>query len=333
MFDIPDRSPATPILPEDVAYDEEDAAMLSRRRAFTSFWRRYARNRMAVAGMVVLLIIVALAIFAPQISRGYDPNCVTFACNIDYILNPKTAPTLNNFPLEIFGRSELSDFRRPIFVEVLYAARPTLIIGLGASVLAALIGTILGGLAGYFGSWVDSLISWLINLALALPFLPLVIALLVASALVTEDVKSLVIIFGVTGWPVMARLVRANLLILREQDYTEAARAVGVGSLRIIWRHLLPNAAVPIIITTTLNVANFILAEATLDYLGILKLNNPIAPEHTWGLIIAQGQNSLLAGDWWWVFYPGLFISLTVLSINYIGEGLRDALDVRGRVF
>ena len=289
------------------------------------FIRRYASNPTALLGLALLLGISLLALCAPFISQGNAPD-TSFHVGIGTISG--IGPSLDDFPIRIFGMTSADDLRRSVFLEVIWGARPTLLIGFAAALLSAGIGVILGAISGYYGGWIDGLIMRLTDLFLALPFLPLVIALIVASALAQQTPLTLILIFGIVGWSTIARLVRAQFLILREQSFTEAARAVGVGDLRIIFRHLMPSALTPIIVATTFSVTSFILAESTLDFLQLSNLG-----QITWGFTIATGVDYLIANMWWWVFFPSLFLILTTLAVNYIGEGLRDALDVRTRTY
>jgi peptide/nickel transport system permease protein len=320
--------------PQDITLDLDDRAPAPTRTAVSIFRRRFLRSPFAMAGLVVLLLICLMAIFAPVVSRGYDPTTEKDVFTTPFLLDPHTAPSLKEFPLRIFGTTELADYRRPVLAEIAYGARPTLAIGLLSAFFATLIGTLLGAVSGYFGGWIDAIAMRIADLALALPFMPLVIAFILASAQNIQSVQELVIIFSLVGWAPVARLVRTRFLVLREQDFTEAARAAGIGNRRIIVRHLLPNAVASITVAAVLSVAGFILADATMEYLQVIHFAPPgTNPVYTWGQEIAAGYNFLIAGKWWWSFFPGLFLTLTVLSLNYIGEGLRDAFDVQERLF
>ncbi len=283
-------------------------------------WRRFRRNWPALLSVVVLVLLVLLAILAPYLTPGITPNT-------QFLLQVPTssaaqAPSLDHFPLQLMGITNIYDSKHSVFVEVAYGARVSLSIGLIGALVTAIIGTLLGALAGYFGGWIDGVIMRVTDLALAFPFLPLVIAITIAGS-ITVTPQALLLLFSLLDWPVIARLVRAQLLAQREREYVEAAVAQGVPHLRILFRHLLPLVLAPVFVVTALNAAAFILAEASLDYILL-----GITDQATWGNIIAANQNFLDAGFWWPVVFPGLFIIITVLAINYIGEGLRDALDV-----
>jgi peptide/nickel transport system permease protein len=288
-----------------------------------AFVRRYSANTSAVVGFFIALVIILLAVAAPWLSAGYAPDSIFV-----FGLKQPFGPSLNHFPLFIFGNSSSITFHRSIYLETIWGARPTLLIGFASALLSALIGIVAGAFSGYYGGWIDATIMRLTDVFLALPFLPLVIALIVASALTTQTTLSLILIFSAVGWASIARLVRAQFLVLREQSFAEAARAVGVSDFRIIFRHLMPSALTPIIVATTFSVTSFILAQATLDFLLLSNLQVV-----TWGHTIADGVDYLVANYWWTVFFPSLFLALTTLSINFIGEGLRDALDVRTRTY
>lgn len=287
-------------------------------------WQRFRRNRLAVISLGVLAVLILLAVFAPLLTPGVTPNTI-------FLLTVRTgpdfqAPSLTNFPVQLFGITNIYDMKHSVFTEVMYGSRVSLSVGLIASLITACIGTLLGALAGYFGGWIDSVIMRLTDLALAFPFLPLVIAISIAGSIAVTPM-SLLLLFSLLGWPVIARLVRAQLLSLREREYVEAAVAQGVPHWRILFRHLMPLILAPVFVVTTLNAAAFILAEASLDYIQL-----GITNQATWGNLIAVNQNYLDAGYWWPIFFPGIFIIITVLAINYIGEGLRDALDVSRNV-
>jgi peptide/nickel transport system permease protein len=208
---------------------------------------------------------------------------------------------------------------------IVWGARVSLAVGLFSALLTSVIGVVLGGTAGYFGGWTDSIVMRMTDVFLTIPFLPLLI--LLSYYLSQGSWWLIVMIFGLTGWPGTARLVRSYYLSFRQQEFTQAARAVGVSDVRIIFRHILPNALSPVIVSTTLAVAVYIVFEAAIDFLGVgIK-----PPTVSWGLSLANAQDYFSEGNWWWALFPGLFILITVLAINFLGDGLRDALDVRSR--
>jgi ABC-type dipeptide/oligopeptide/nickel transport system permease subunit len=180
--------------------------------------------------------------------------------------------------------------------------------------------------AGFVGGWVDNLLMRVVDAFFAIPFL---FVILVAARFFGEgQVWTIILIFGLLSWPLIARLVRASYLSLREMDYVEAARAVGVSPARIAFRHILPNAIGPVIVAMTLTMASNIVLEAFVSY-----LNFGINPEETsWGNALSNAQNALILGNWWWAFFPGMAIAISVIAINFVGDGLRDALDPHARL-
>jgi len=307
-----------------VIMENESESNLKSLSQLEIYWRRFRTHKLAVGGIVVFGLLVLMAIFAPLFTPGITP----INLNIQFGFG-NHGPTLENFPWRIFGLTSPDDGDRSVLAEVTYGARISLFIGIVSAVLTTLIGTIVGAISGYFLGWVDTLIMRVTDIFLTIPYLPLVIAITAIYASNQSNIWLLISIFTLTSWAGIARLVRSSFLSLREMEFNEAARAVGVNDWRIIFRHLLPNAISPIIVVTTLNVANFIVAEATLDFLG-LGIRFP--PDASWGNVLSDAQGDLLTGNWWWPLFPGIFLVLTVLSINFIGDGLRDALDVRSRV-
>ncbi len=291
-----------------------------------TFWTRFRRHKLAIAGVVVLTLMVLAAVFARQLSP-FNP---------DFIDNGTTAvPHWNGTPLppcfqdkalcwgHPLGTDEVG---RDLLSRLLFGARISLTVGLFAVIMEVLIGTTLGAIAGYYGGWIDYALMRLTDVFLSIPLLPL---LLVLTAIVaaTSSKASLsfgviVIIIGALSWPNVARLVRASFLSLREREFAEAARAVGNNDGRIIFRHLLPNAVAPIIVQATLDVAGVIVLESTLSFLGL----GIQPPTSSWGSMLSNAQSDLQIA-WWAAVFPGLCILVTVLAINYIGDGLRDALD------
>jgi peptide/nickel transport system permease protein len=307
-------------LPPNVAADED--VVLSR----VTFWTRLSRHKLAIAGIVALALMVFAAIFAKQLSP-FDPN---------FIDNGTTAqPHWTGTPLppcfqdagQCWGHQLGTDeVGRDILSRLLFGARISLTVGLFAVIMEVLIGTVVGAIAGYYGGWIDYLLMRVTDVFLSIPLLPL---LLVLTAIVAASSSKaalsfyvIVLIIGALIWPSVARLVRASFLSLREREFAEAARALGNSDTRIIFRHLLPNAVAPIVVQATLDVANVIILESTLSYLG-LGIQPPTA---SWGNMLANAQSNLQTA-WWAAVFPGVCILITVLAINYIGDGLRDALD------
>lgn len=284
-------------------------------------WSRFRKHRLAMAGSVVLLALITVAIFAHQIAP-YNPN---FIDNAHWQGNPvppcfQQASTCAGhlLGLDESGRDELS--------RLIFGARISLTVGVAAVIIELLIGTLLGAIAGYYGGFIDYAIMRLTDVFLSIPLLPLLLVLTAIVAATSTraalSFETIVVIIGGLSWPGVARLVRATYLSLREREYTEAARAMGNGDFRIMLRHLLPNAMAPIIVQATLDVANIIVLESTLSFLGF-GIQPPTA---SWGNMLVNAQSNLTVA-WWAAVFPGLCILITVLAINYIGDGLRDALD------
>jgi peptide/nickel transport system permease protein len=281
-------------------------------------FRRFRQHRLAMAGAVTLLLLTLMGIFAPLISPEDYLNWNYLASNIQPRL---TYPGASDWRY-IMGSDANG---HSLLMWITYGARVSLAVGLISAALTMLIGIIVGATAGYFGGWIDAVVMRITDVFLTLPFLPLLI--LLSFYISKGSMWLIVLIFGVLSWPGAARLVRGYYLTYRQQEFTEAARAVGVSDTRIMFRHILPNAMSPVIVATTLAVAGFIGAEAAIDFLGVgIK-----SPTVSWGLSLANSQNYFGEGNWWWALFPGLFLLITTLAINFMGDGLRDALDVRSR--
>lgn len=282
-------------------------------------WRRFKRHKLAVVGAVIFGVMLFLAIFGPVI---WPYDSLDLRPVSQYGGSPpgwlRTPPTLADpFGSDIGGRS--------VFVLVVNGARLSMAIGVATALIAVTIGIVVGSVAGYFGGRVDGFLMRFVDLMLTIPFL--FVILVAARFFGAGDPIVLIAIFGALFWPGLARLVRALYLSLREQDFVQAARAVGVGDARITFRHILPNALGPIIVSATLLVANAIITEAFVSFLNFgLK-----AQDISWGNALANAQSVQVNGNWWWAFFPGMAIALTVISINFMGDGLRDALDPRSR--
>jgi len=275
-------------------------------------WRRFKRHRLALVGALIFGFMIVLAIVGPII-WPYNP------LDLKIVPSTKGLDPLQLPPMGSDGHG------RSVWVLVANGARLSMLIGLSTMAIAVVLGTAVGAVSGYFGGKVDSGLMRFVDLVLSIPFL---FILLVAQRFFGQgDLVSMILIFGFLLWPGLARLVRALYLSLREQDFVQAARAVGVGDLRIAFRHILPNALGPIIVTATLLVANAIVLEAFVSYLNFgLK-----AQDISWGNALSNSQGTMIVGNWWWPFFPGIFIALTVIAINFMGDGLRDALDPRSK--
>lgn len=273
-------------------------------------WKSLKRNKLALIGMGIVLTFILIAIFAPYITP-YDP--VEQLIWTEGISAKLASPSWEHFMgTDLYGRD--------IFTRVIYGARISLQISIAAMGLSVFIGVIMGTLAGYYGGLVDDIISWLINVLYAFPFLLFIIAIVAffpPSLILTFSAISLVY------WMSIARVVRGQVLSIKEKEYIESARALGVSDLKIMFKHILPNVIAPVIVQGTLGMGSIILIEASLTYLGF----GTQPPTPSWGYMISAGQGYLKNGQWWWGVFPGIGIILTVLGFNLFGDGLRDALD------
>jgi len=285
-------------------------------------WRRFRKHRLALIGAVgislLLLFIIIGSVVVPE----------TGANNID-LYNRLTGPSATHW----FGTDSTG---RDVFNRIIYGGQISLFIGILAVVLEVTLGTVIGGVAAYFGGWVDAILMRFTEAMLAIPslFLLIVLAKFLGQSAPTIDfagrtfsgsVGIVIIVIGMTSWMYLARIVRANVLSLKELDYISAAKALGANYQRIFFSHLVPNTLGPIIVTATLGVANAILTEAYVSFLG-LGVQPPTA---TWGNMMDQAQSFLIQGVWWMWVFPSLFIIFTILCINLMGDGLRDAFDPR----
>jgi peptide/nickel transport system permease protein len=271
-------------------------------------YRRFMRNRVARGGFGLVLVLYCVAILAPFLAP-HDPNAQ------DDIVHTRYQSPGQDFVLgtDKFGRDILS--------RIIYGARISLSIGFIAVGLAITLGTLLGAVAGYFGGAVEWAIMRSVDVLIAFPRLFIVLTLI---AVYSPQIWLIIAVLGVTSWMGVARLVRGQILSIKEQEFVQATRALGVPHLRVIFRHVLPNTLSPVIVAATLMIGDVILTEAILSFLG-LGVQPPTA---SWGNIINQGRDNLL-GAWWIATFPGLAIVITVVSYNLLGDGLRDALDPR----
>jgi peptide/nickel transport system permease protein len=293
--------------PLALSAEERGLAAVQPRRSVVL--RRFRENKLAVAGLIVIVLMYAIAIAAPLISR-YDPT----------VLQPgarSKPPTAEHW----LGTDRNT---RDVYARLIVGARVSLSVGFTAVLIIMSVGTALGAIAGFFGGIVDALIMRFTDILLSIPQILLLIS---AAALFTASLKTTVIVIGLTSWPGAARLVRGQFLSLRNQEFVTAARAIGATPVQIIRRHLFPNTLAVIIVEATLWLSYAILLEAALSYLGL----GVQIPTPSWGNMLQQGQTELLNGAWWLTLFPGLAIFITVLAFNLMGDGLRDALDPRLR--
>lgn len=272
---------------------------------------KFKNNKLAVIGVFIILILVLLSVCAPLLTD--------YTISETDLFNIKMAPNSEH----ILGTDELG---RDVFTRLIYGGRVSIVVGVASMTLQLVIGVIMGAIAGYFGGIAEKIIMRIIDVIMCFPFF--VIAISVA-AVVGPGVKNLIIIIGFLMWPNIARIVRAEILSLKENDYIMAAKAMGLSSFEIIKSHILPNIMSPILVASTLAIANGILTEASLSFLGIgVKL-----PQPSWGNMLIAAQNIGTLQREWWLWIPaGSLIILMVLSINFVGDGLRDALDPKTRL-
>jgi peptide/nickel transport system permease protein len=270
------------------------------------FWKRFRKNQLALLGGVIVLVLFVVAMFAPWISP-YDPGQI----EIKRVLEEPSAKHL--LGTDSLGRDVLS--------RMIWGSRISLLVGFVAVGIATLIGVFLGSLAGYYGRWTDNLIMRFVDIMLCFPTFFLILAVI---AFLEPSIWNIMIVIGVTGWMGVARLVRAEFLSLKERDYAMAEKALGAKDFRIIFRHILPNALAPVLVSATLGVAGAILTESALSFLGI----GVQPPTPSWGNILTAGKDNIEIA-WWLSLYPGLAILITVLGYNLLGEGIRDSIDPR----
>ncbi len=276
-----------------------------RERSNWAWLRTLWRSKPAVLGSVFLLLLLIGALFAPAIAP-YDPNDQAF----EFLQAPSLAHPLGT-----------DDLGRDLFSRIVFGARVSLFVGASTVLLSSLIGVLLGLLAGYYGGWIDTIIMRYIDLQWAFPNFIIAVYLV---AVFGTGLENVIIAVTLAFLDDFARVVRGMVLSIREREYVLSARALGASDARILWRHVLPNATAPVIVQATVSVSYAILAEAGLSFLGLgVKPSTP-----TWGLILSDARTFISRG-WWLAVFPGLAITLTVLSINFLGDALRDIFDVR----
>ncbi len=286
-------------------------------------WRRFRRHKMAMFGSITLILLFLYAFGGALILSEADANRTETGARLQ--------PPSREHP---FGTDTIG---RDILARTIYGGQISILIGLTAMMVEVMLGVVIGAIAGYFGGFLDSLLMRITEGVIVIPqiFLLLVMAKFFGGALpnitilgrtLSGNVVVIILIIGITSWPYLARIVRAEFLSLKENDFVLAARATGTSTTEIIFRHILPNSIAPIIVAATLGVANAISAEAYISFLG-LGVRPPTA---TWGNML-EGAYNYIENAWWLWFFPGLLIALIVLSINFLGDGLRDALDPHSR--
>ena len=282
------------------------AAAGARQGHAREFWQRFARNRAALGGLVVLLVIVVVALVGPLFFKEGPFE----------LAGPPFSPPFGRFPLgtDMLGRNELAG--------IVFGARTSLLIGLVATLFATLLGGLLGGIAGYYGGAVDEMLMRLTEMFQTIP--SFLFAILVV-AILSPSIGSVILAIAVVSWPPMARLVRGEFRALRNREFVEACISMGMSDARVIVRHILPNCVSSIIVTGSLLVATAILTESALSFLGLSDPN-----VMSWGFMVGAARD-FLQRAWWLCAIPGVAILVTVLAINVVGDGLNDALNPRLR--
>jgi peptide/nickel transport system permease protein len=272
-------------------------------------WRRFLSNRAAVAGLATIVLLCLVAIFAHQIAPYHPVN--------DIFRGMRGVGPSWEHP---FGFDHLG---RDLFSRVIFGSRVALLVGVVSSAISLVIGVALGAVAGYFGGWVDELLSLLTDTLMAFPLIALLIVL---AAVIGPSLVTTVLVIGFTVWARYARVVRAEVLSVRERDFVAAARALGSPDSRIIWRHVIPNVLSSVIVLASLQIGSIIILESALSFLGL----GVRPPTPSWGGILADGRAFILRYPHIAIF-PGVMIVVTVLAFNFLGDGLRDALDPHQR--
>ncbi len=267
-------------------------------------WRRFKRHKLAMASAIILLLLGLATLFAGVIAP------FTFH-QVDVAASLQGPSAKHWFGTDVLGRD--------VFTRVLYGGRISLLVGLSVAASAAIIGTFIGAIAGYYGGWIDNILMRVTDLFLSIPFL---VILIVAASALGGSLFDIVLILSLFFWMPDARIVRGLFLSLKEKEFVESARASGASNKRIIFYHILPNTLGPIVVSSTLNVAAAILSESALSFLGF----GVQPPTPTWGNLLEDGRTASLIAPWL-VWFPGLAILITVLCVNFLGDGLRDALD------
>ena len=268
--------------------------------------KRFSRNRLSVIGAIIVFLLITVSLLAPFISP-YDPTAI----DVYNVLSPPDKTHL-------LGTDDLG---RDLLSRIIWGSRVSLKVGFVAVGIAIMIGIVIGSVAGFYGGKVDAILMRFVDIMLAFPTFFLILAVI---AILEPNIFTIMAVIGITSWMDVARLVRAEFLTLKERDFVDAARAIGINNTRLIFRHILPNALSPVFVAATFGVGGAILIESGLSFLGL----GVQPPDPSWGNILTAGKDNIEIA-WWLSLYPGLAILITVLSYNLVGEGLRDALDPR----
>lgn len=291
---------------KDLYADVSDYSSIKKESLLKQTWRGLKKNRLAMFGLTLIVILVLIAAFANVIAP-YEVDAQDLA-------NKFMKPSAKH----IFGTDE---FGRDIFSRIVYGSRYSLMIGAVAATLSAVIGMLVGSLAGFYGGKTDNLLMRLIDIMLAIPSTLLGISIVAALG---NGIRNVIIAVAIGAVPAYARIVRASILSVKEQEYIEAARSIGASDFRIIMKHILPNCLAPIIVQITMSVAKAILEASALSFIGL----GVQPPSAEWGAMLSAGR-AYIRKAWWIVTFPGLAIAMIIFGLNLFGDGLRDALDPR----
>jgi peptide/nickel transport system permease protein len=304
-----------------------DALAIAARSPLELFWRRLRQDRVALAALAFIALLVLVAILAPLVVKLFGaPPPDERSTALDPTFGSPTGPS----SAHIFGVDTLG---RDVFSRVVYGARASLEVAILATGSAVVAGVVAGMVAAYYGGWVDTIISRTLDVLLAFPILLLGLGLASACSLgegclgvIQPGLTVVVVVIAIATFPYIARIIRGQVLSLREKEFIEAARSLGASDRRIIVRHILPNLVAPIIVYTTLVLPQNILLEAALSFLGV----GVQPPQASWGQMIADAAGAFDTA-WWFMLFPGIALVLTVLAFNLVGDGLQDALDPKAR--
>jgi peptide/nickel transport system permease protein len=272
---------------------------------------RFVHHRLALLGLIIILAVVVLAVLAERLAPRSP-----VALQIPLRLKPPGFVDARSGQTMWLGTDHLG---RDILSRIIYGSRISLMVSLPAVAISATIGLTLGLLAGFYRGWFDSVVMRLVDLQLAFPFILLALSIV---ALLGPSLRNIIIVFAITTWPVYARTTRASVLSLREREFVQAARSLGVGDRRLLWRHVLPNILSPVLVLASFEVARMIILESALGFLGL----GVQPPTPTWGNMLADGRD-YIRDAWWIATFPGLAIMITAAGVNFLGDGLRDLLD------
>jgi peptide/nickel transport system permease protein len=315
---------------------EIDPTAIAARSPWELFWRRFREDKLAMAALIFLAILVLVAIFAPLVVKIFgapDPDYRDQSA-LDPVFATATGPSSDHLlGVDGLGRDVLS--------RIIYGARVSLVVAFSATLLATIAGVITGLLAGYFRGWVDTLVSRSVDVLLAIPYLMLAIGLAAActftvggegdesggclGGLIKPGLGVVIFVISFTSWTYMARIIRGQTLSLREKEFVESARSVGASNTRIIFQEILPNLTAPIIVYASILVPQVILYEAALSFLGVGVVDQP-----SWGQMIADATSDF-STYWWYMLFPGLALLFSVLAFNLAGDAMQDALNPRAK--